>query len=173
MRKFISAMIFSMIMVALSVAITFLLQAPFLTFVYYGFFSESNTAIFAANIINRIVKLDEITAAVMAVQVALTVSFALVLFFFIRKIVFLFLKDEKLVRGYYWSFFVATLLVPVLLIFFSIFLKGKIWIVLSLVIELAFFLLNTILLIFTKKILPETTDAEYRKYLFENGVGHE
>ncbi|MDO5774943.1 MAG: hypothetical protein Q4P16_11595 [Spirochaetales bacterium] len=166
-------MIFSMIMAFISVLDVFLLQAPLLTFSYYGFFSESNTTIFAANIIGKIIKLDVITMTIMIFQVFMTLAFVIVLFLFIKKIVFLFLKDEKLVRGYYWSFFVATLLVPVLLIFFSIFFKGKIWIVLSLIIELAFFLLNTILLIFTKKILPETTDAEYRKYLFENGAGHE
>ena len=173
MRKFVLSMIFSMLIALISVLDVFLLQAPLLTFVYYGFFSESNTIIFAANIIGKIIKLDVITMAIMIFQVFMTLAFVIVLFLFIKKIVFLFLKDEKLVRVYYWGFFIATLLIPVVLIFLSIFLKGKIWMITFLIIEILSVVLNVVLLIFTNKILPETTDTEHRKYLFTNGDCHE
>ncbi len=169
MRKFVLSMIFSMIMAFISVLDVFLLQAPLLTFSYYGFFSESNTTIFAANIIGKIIKLDVITMTIMIFQVFMTLAFVIVLFLFIKKIVSLFLKDEKLIRGYYWGFFIDTLLIPVVLIFLSIFLKGKVWMLTFLVIEVLSVVLNVVLLIFTNKILPETTDTEYRKYLFTNG----
>ena len=169
MRKFVLSMIFSMLIALISVLDVFLLQAPLLTFAYYGFFSESNTTIFAANIMGKIIKLDVVTMAIMIFQVFMTLAFVIVLYLFIKKIVFLFLKDEKLVRVYYWGFFIATLLIPVVLIFLSIFLKGKIWAVTFLIIELLAVVLNTVLLFFSNKILPETTDTEHRKYLFTYG----
>ena len=172
MRKFVTSMIFSLIMNLLSVAVIFLLQAPLLTFVYYGFFLESNSAIFSANIINKIVNIDSFTLFLMIVQIVLTLSFIFSLFFFIAKVINVFLKDEKLIKPYYIIFFVLTLIIPVLLILLSVFLKVKL-VILTIIVEFVFFTLNTVLIIFSRKLFPETTNTEYRKYLFTNGASHE
>ena len=172
MRKFVSTMIFSLLMSLLSISIIFFLQAPLFSFVYYGFFSETNTTMFSANIINKIADTDTITLIIMIVQLILTLLFTLALFIFIRKVIHIFLKDEKLIKPYYIIFFILTTILPVILIFLSIFLKVKLTI-LTIIFELVFFALNTVLIIFSKKLFPETTNTEYRKYLFTSGASHE
>lgn len=166
MKKFVSSIIYSFILTLISVAEVFLLQAPLLSFVYYGLFSSSNSAFFSTNLINKIVNTDSITIVLMVVQTLLTLVFVFLLFFFIKKIINLFLKNEKLVKPYYIIFFFITLIVPILIIVLSIFFKVKLTL-LTLVIEGVFTVLNTVLIIFTRKILPETTNQEYRKYLFD------
>lgn len=172
MRKFVTSMIYSLIMSLLSIAVIFLLQAPLLTFVYYGFVSASNNAVFTANIINKIIDTDTTTVVIMVGQIILTVAFIFTLFIFISKIIHIFLKEEKLIKPYYIIFFFFTTILPAILIFLSIFLKVKLTI-LTIIIEVAFFVLNTVLIILSKKIFPETTSMEYRKYLFKNGVSYE
>lgn len=172
MRKFVSSMIFSLIMSLLSVAVIFLLQAPLMTFVYYGFVSAPNSAVFTANIINKIVDTDTTTIIVMVGLIILTLSFIFSLFIFITKVIHIFLKDENLIKPYYIIFFFLTTVLPVIVIFLAIFLKAKLAI-LTLIIELVFFALNTVLIILSKKLFPETTNIEYRKHLFTNGVCHE
>lgn len=172
MRKFVSSMIYSLIMSLLSVAVIFLLQAPLMTFVYYGFVSAPNSAVFTANIINKIVDTDTTTIIVMVGLIILTLSFILSLFIFITKVIHIFLKDENLIKPYYIIFFFLTTVLPVIVIFLAIFLKAKLAI-LTLIIELVFFALNTVLIILSKKLFPETTNTEYRKHLFTNGVSHE
>lgn len=172
MRKFVSSMIYSLIMSLLSVAVIFLLQAPLMTFVYYGFVSAPNSAVFTANIINKIVDTDTTTIIIMIALIILTLSFIFSLFIFITKVVHIFLKDEKLIKPYYIIFFFFTTVLPVIIIFLAIFLKAKLAI-LTLIIELVFFALNTVLIILSKKLFPETTNTEYRKHLFTNGASHE
>lgn len=172
MKKFVFSVIYSLILTLLSVVEVFLLQAPLLSFIYYGFLSSTNSAFFVTNIINKIVNADSITIVIMAVQTILTLIFAFLLFFFIKKVINVFLKNEKLVRPYYVTFFFMTLIVPIILIFLSIFFKVKLAI-LTFVIEGIFTILNTVLIIFARKILPETTNQEYRKYLFEQGYSNE
>lgn len=172
MRKFVSSMIYSLIMSLLSVAVIFLLQAPLMTFVYYGFVSAPNSAVFTANIINKIVDTDTTTIIVMVGLIILTLSFIFSLFIFITKVIHIFLKDENLIKPYYIIFFFLTTVLPVIVIFLAIFLKAKLAI-LTLIIELVFFALNTVLIILSKKLFPETTNTEYRKHLFTNGVSHE
>lgn len=172
MRKFVSSMIYSLIMSLLSVAVIFLLQAPLMTFVYYGFVSAPNSAVFTANIINKIVDTDTTTIIVMVGLIILTLSFIFSLFIFITKVIHIFLKDENLIKPYYIIFFFLTTVLPVIVIFLAIFLKAKLAI-LTLIIELVFFALNTVLIILSKKLFPETTNTEYRKHLFTNGVCHE
>ena len=172
MRKFVSSMIYSLIMSLLSVAVIFLLQAPLMTFVYYGFLSAPNSAVFTANIINKIVDTDTTTIIIMIGLIILTLSFIFSLFIFITKVVHIFLKDEKLIKPYYIIFFFLTTVLPVIVIFLAIFLKAKLAI-LTLIIELVFFALNTVLIILSKKLFPETTNTEYRKHLFTNGASHE
>lgn len=165
-------MIYSLIMSLLSVAVIFLLQAPLMTFVYYGFVSAPNSAVFTANIINKIVDTDTTTIIVMVGLIILTLSFIFSLFIFITKVIHIFLKDENLIKPYYIIFFFLTTVLPVIVIFLAIFLKAKLAI-LTLIIELVFFALNTVLIILSKKLFPETTNTEYRKHLFTNGVSHE
>lgn len=172
MRKFVTSMILSLIMSLLSVAVIFLLQAPLMTFVYYGFVSAPNSAVFTANIINKIVDTDTTTIIIMIGLIVLTLSFIFSLFIFITKVIHIFLKDEKLIKPYYIIFFFLTTVLPVIVIFLAIFLKARLAI-LTLIIELVFFALNTVLIILSKKIFPETTDTEYRKHLFTNGASHE
>lgn len=172
MRRFVTAMIFSLLMSLLSISVIFLLQAPLITFVYYGFISASNNAVFTANIINKVVDTDTTTIVIMIAQIIFTLGFAFTLYIFITKVIHIFLKDEKLIKPYYIIFFFLTIILPVLLVFLSIFLKVKLTI-LTLIIELVFFALNTVLIIFSKKFFPETTNTEYRKYLFTNGASHE
>lgn len=172
MRKFVSSMIFSLIMSLLSVAVIFLLQAPLMTFVYYGFVSAPNSAVFTVNIINKIVDTDTTTIIVMVGLIILILSFIFSLFIFITKVIHIFLKDENLIKPYYIIFFFLTTVLPVIVIFLAIFLKAKLAI-LTLIIELVFFALNTVLIILSKKLFPETTNTEYRKHLFTNGVSHE
>ena len=172
MRKFVSSMIYSLIMSLLSVAVIFLLQAPLMTFVYYGFVSAPNSVVFTANIINKIVDTDTTTIIVMVGLIILTLSFIFSLFIFITKVIHIFLKDENLIKPYYIIFFFLTTVLPVIVIFLAIFLKAKLAI-LTLIIELVFFALNTVLIILSKKLFPETTNTEYRKHLFTNGVCHE
>lgn len=172
MRKFVTSMILSLIMSLLSVAVIFLLQAPLMTFVYYGFVSAPNSAVFTANIINKIVDTDTTTIIIMIGLIVLTLSFIFSLFIFITKVIHIFLKDEKLIKPYYIIFFFLTTVLPVIIIFLAIFLKARLAI-LTLIIELVFFALNTVLIILSKKIFPETTDTEYRKHLFTNGANHE
>ena len=149
MRKFVSSMIFSLIMSLLSVAVIFLLQAPLMTFVYYGFVSAPNSAVFTANIINKIVDTDTTTIIVMVGLIILTLSFIFSLFIFITKVIHIFLKDENLIKPYYIIFFFLTTVLPVIVIFLAIFLKAKLAI-LTLIIELVFFALNTVLIILSK-----------------------
>ena len=172
MRKFVLSMIYSLIMSLLSVAVIFLLQAPLMTFVYYGFVSAPNSAVFTANIINKIVDTDTTTIIVMVGLIILTLSFIFSLFIFITKVIHIFLKDENLIKPYYIIFFFLTTVLPVIVIFLAIFLKAKLAI-LTLIIELVFFALNTVLIILSKKLFPETTNTEYRKHLFTNGASHE
>ena len=169
MKKFVSSVIYSLIMTFVSVAVIFLLQAPLMTFVYYGFLTETNSVAFNTNVINKVLDTSPVTIIVLVLQVLLTLGFVITLFIFIRKVIHVFLKDEKLIRPYYLVFFFMTSIVPVVLIFLSIFLKVKLTII-TLIVELVFTVLNTVFTIFSKKILPDTTDHEYRKYLFSEGL---
>lgn len=65
MKKFVSSVVYCLIMALLSVAVMFLLQAPLISFVYYGFFSESNSMLFNQNIINKVANKDNITLIIM------------------------------------------------------------------------------------------------------------
>ena len=168
MKKFVSSLIYSLIMTLISLAVIYLLQAPLISFVYYGFFSGSNAISFYNNILGKIPSTDTITIIIMIIQIILTIGFILVMFEFIRKVINIFLKNEKLVKPYYIIFFFMTSVIPVILIFLSIFLKVKLTI-LTLVIEGVFTVLNIVLITFSRKILPDTTDFEYRKYLFKEG----
>ena len=172
MRKFVSSMIFSLIISLFSVVVIFLLQAPLLSFVYYGFFSGSDSNIFFASIINKIVNTDKITIVIMAVQTILTFIFIFSIFVFIKNVIKIFLDEEKLIKPYYIIFFLLTTILPVVLIFVSIFFKVNM-VILTLIVELVFFVLNTLLIIFSRKIFPETTTTTYRKYLFTNGASYE
>lgn len=155
-------------MTLISLAVIYLLQAPLISFVYYGFFSGSNAISFYNNILGKIPSTDTITIIIMIIQIILTIGFILVMFEFISKVINIFLKNEKLVKPYYIIFFFMTSVIPVILIFLSIFLKVKLTI-LTLVIEGVFTVLNIVLITFSRKILPDTTDFEYRKYLFTEG----
>ena len=168
MKKFVSSLIYSLIMTLISLAVIYLLQAPLISFVYYGFFSGSNAISFYNNILGKIPSTDTITIIIRIIQRILTIGFILVMFEFISKVINIFLKNEKLVKPYYIIFFFMTSVIPVILIFLSIFLKVKLTI-LTLVIEGVFTVLNIVLITFSRKILPDTTDFEYRKYLFKEG----
>lgn len=168
MKKFVSSLIYSLIMTLISLAVIYLLQAPLISFVYYGFFSGSNAISFYNNILGKIPSTDTITIIIRIIQIILTIGFILVMFEFISKVINIFLKNEKLVKPYYIIFFFMTSVIPVILIFLSIFLKVKLTI-LTLVIEGVFTVLNIVLITFSRKILPDTTDFEYRKYLFKKG----
>lgn len=168
MKKFVSSLIYSLIMTLISLAVIYLLQAPLLSFVYYGFFSGSNAISFYNNLLGKVPSTDTITIVIMIIQIVLTIGFIIAMFVFIRKVINIFLKDEKLVKPYYIIFFFMTSVIPVILIFLSIFLKVKLTI-LTLVIEGVFTVLNIVLITFSRKILPDTTDFEYRKYLFKEG----
>ena len=169
MKKFVSSLIYSLIMTLISLAVIYLLQAPLISFVYYGFFSGSNAISFYNNILGKIPSTDTITIIIMIIQIILTIGFILVMFEFISKVINIFLKNEKLVKPYYIIFFFMTSVIHVILIFLSIFLKVKLTILLTLVIEGVFTVLNIVLITFSRKILPDTTDFEYRKYLFKEG----
>ena len=168
MKKFVSSLIYILIMTLISLAVIYLLQAPLISFVYYGFFSGSNAISFYNNILGKIPSTDTITIVIMIIQIILTIGFILVMFEFISKVINIFLKNEKLVKPYYIIFFFMTSVIPVILIFLSIFLKVKLTIP-TLVIEGVFTVLNIVLITFSRKILPDTTDFEYRKYLFKEG----
>lgn len=168
MKKFVSSLIYSLIMTLISLAVIYLLQAPLLSFVYYGFFSGSNAISFYNNLLGKVPSTDTITIVIMIIQIVLTIGFIIAMFVFIRKVINIFLKDEKLVKPYYIIFFFMTSVIPIILIFLSIFLKVKLTIP-TLVIEGVFTVLNIVLITFSRKILPDTTDFEYRKYLFKEG----
>lgn len=168
MKKFVTSVIYSLIMTFLSVAVIFLLQAPLISFVYYGFLAGNNSITFNTNIINKVANTDTITIVVMIIQIILTLGFIFAMFTFISKVIHIFLKNEKLIRPYYLVFFFMTSVIPVILIFLSIFLKVKLTIM-TLVVEGVFTVLNIVIIIFSRKILPDTTDYEYRKYLFTEG----
>lgn len=168
MKNFVSSLIYSLIMTLISLSVIYFLQAPLISFVYYGFFSGSNTVSFYNNILEKISNTDTITIVILIIQIVLTIGFILAMFGFISKVINIFLKNEKLVKPYYIIFFFMTLVVPVFLIFLSVFLKVKLSI-LTLVIEGVFTVLNIVLITFSRKILPDTTDFEYRKYLFKEG----
>ena len=165
MRNFISSVIYSLILTLLSVAVTFLLLAPLSSLVYYGLFASDNLLVFIQNIIGKTPDTNAITIILMAIQIALSLGFVTALFLFIRKTICVFLRNEKLVRPYYMVFFFMTSVVPVALVFVSVFFRVKLS-VLSFVITGVFSVLNIVLVVFNKKIFPETTDREYRKYLF-------
>ena len=168
MKNFVSSVIYSLIMTFLSVAVIFLLQAPLISFVYYGFLAGNNSITFNTNIINKVANTDTITIVVMIVQIILTLGFIMTMFTFISKIINIYLKNENLIRPYYIVFFFMTSVIPVILIFLSIFLKVRLAIM-TLVEEGVFTILNIVIVIFTRKILPDTTNYEYRKYLFTEG----
>lgn len=168
MKKFVSSLIYSLIMTIISLTVIYLLQAPLVSFVYYGFFSGSNPISFYGNILGKVPGTDTLTIVIMIIQVVLTIGFITVMFIFLSKVINIFLKNEKLVKPYYIIFFFMTTIIPVILIFLSIFLKVKLTI-LTLVMEGVFTVLNIVLITFSRKILPDTTDYEYRKYLFTEG----
>lgn len=172
MKKFVSAVIYSLILTLISVTVIFLLQAPLVSFVYYGFLSKTNSITFNTNVINKVADKETITIIVMIIQIILTFAFVFSAYIFISKIINIFLKDEEYIRPYYLWFFFFTLIIPIILIFFSIFLKIKLFI-LGLVVEGIFSALTVLLIIFRKKILPDTTNYEYRKYLFTEGTQDE
>lgn len=157
-------------MTLISVAEILLLQAPLLSFVYYGFFSDNMAVI--GNILSCTVNKDSLTVIVFAVQILLTVAFMGFLFFFISKVLKVFLKNERLIFPYYLWFFGFSIFLPVILTFLSLFLKVKLGLFV-IVISVLFNIFIAVMLIFTKKILPETTDAEYRKYLFRRETENE
>ena len=169
MKKFVSSVIYSLIMTFVSVAVIFLLQAPLMSLVYYGFLAGNNSANFNMNVVKKLSNTDAITIVVLVVQVLLTFCFIFAMFRFISKVIHIFLKDEKLIRPYYLVFFFMSSVVPVVLIFLSIFLKIRLTIM-TLVVEGVFTALNMVIIIFSRKILPDTTDHEYRKYLFSEGL---
>lgn len=171
MRKFVSSVIYSLIMTLLSVVVIFLLQAPLVSFVYYGSFSDNSIA-FNTNVINKVANTDAITIIIMIIQLILTLGFVFAMYSFISKMLNIFLKNENLIRPYYFVFFFMTLVMPVFLIFLSIFLRIKLVIV-TLIVEVVFTVLNIMLIVLSKKIFPETTYTEYRKHLFTNGVNYE
>ena len=76
------------------------------------------------------------------------------------------MKDEKQIRPYYIFFFFMTSVVPVVIVYISILFKVKFLSILTLIITGVFTILDITLTIFSKKIFPETTGHEYRKYLF-------
>lgn len=166
MRNFVTCVIYSLITAFISVAIIFLLQAPLTTLVYYGLFTNDNPLVFIQNIINKTPGVDTITILLMAIQITLSLAFASVLFVFIRKIIRIFLKDEKLIRPYYYVFFFIMLIVPIAFVYISVLFRIRLFILIF-VITGVFTVLNIVLTIFSKKIFPETTDYEYRKYLFD------
>lgn len=168
MKNLVISLIYSLIMTLISLSAIYLLQAPLISFVYYGFFSGSNTVFFYNNILGKIPNTDTITIVIMIIQIVLTIGFILVMFRFISKVINIFLKNEKLVKPYYIIFFFMTSVIPIFIIFLSIFLKVRLTI-LTLVIEGVFTVLNIVLITFSRKILPDTTDFEYRKYLFKEG----
>ncbi len=168
MRKFVRSVLYSLFITLISVAVIFLLQAPLVSFVYYGFLANTNNITFNTNVINKVANTDTITIIVMIVQLILTLGFISMMYIFVSKIIHIFLKNEQLIRPYYLFFFFMTSVVPVILIFLSIFLKVRLTIM-TLVVEGVFTLLNIIIIIFSKKVLPDTTDYEYRKYLFTEG----
>ena len=166
MRNFVTCVIYSLIATFLSGAIIFLLQAPLTTLVYYGLFANDNPLVFIQNIINKTPNVDSITIVIMAIQIVLSLAFAFVLFAFFKKIIRIFLKDEKLIRPYYTTFFFMTLIVPIVFVFVSVLFRIRLFILIF-VITGVFIVLNIVLTIFSKKIFPETTDYENRKYLFD------
>lgn len=170
MRKFVSSMILSLILTLLSVAVIFLLQAPLLTFVYYGFFSDNNVSI--ANILGKVANKDSLTIVILIGQIVLTLIFIFCLFRFITKVIDVFLKNERLIRPYYVVFFFCTSIVPVVFIFLSIVCKVELS-VFTIAFDFLFNVMLTVLLIFVNKIFPETTGKEYRKYLFSEGAKNE
>lgn len=166
MRNFVTCVIYSLIITLLSVAMIFLLQAPLATIVYYGLFANDNPLVFIQNIINKTPNADSITIVMVTVQIALSLAFVSVLFAFFRKIIRIFLKDEKLISPYYIVFFFMTLVVPIVFVFVSVLFRIRLFILIF-VITGVFTVLNIVLTIFSKKIFPETTDYENRKYLFD------
>ena len=64
------------------------------------------------------------------------------------------------------------LILPVILITASILFKVKLF-ALTLVVQAIFIVLNIVLIIFSRKILPDTTDFEYRKYLYTEGYSND
>lgn len=166
MKNFVTCVIYSLIITLLSVAMIFLLQAPLTTIVYYGLFANDNPLVSIQNIINKTPNADSITIVMVTVQIALSLAFVSVLFAFFRKIIRIFLKDEKLIRPYYMIFFFMTLVVPIVFVFVSVLFRIRLFILIF-VITGVFTVLNIVLTIFSKKIFPETTDYENRKYLFD------
>lgn len=166
MRNFVTCVIYSLIITLLSVAMIFLLQAPLTTIVYYGLFANDNPLVFIQNIINKTPSADSITIVMVTVQIALSLAFVSVLFAFFRKIIRIFLKDEKLISPYYITFFFMTLVVPIVFVFVSVLFRIRLFILIF-VITGVFTVLNIVLTIFSRKIFPETTDYENRKYLFD------
>lgn len=171
MRKFISSMILSMFISFFSVLVVFFIQAPLLSLVYYGFFSENSTIV-NSNIINKVVSKDTVNIFIMIFQIILTLGFSFIMFEFINRIINIFLKDENLIRPYYSTFFFFITLIPNIIIYFSIFIKVKLAIF-TLVISVFFYLMLIMIIIASKKILPDTTNIEYRKNLFTKGQPNE
>lgn len=165
MKRFVVSIIYSLIITLLSVAMIFLLQAPLTTIVYYGLFANDNLLEFIQNI-NKTPSADSITIVMVTVQIVLSLAFVSVLSVFFRKIIRIFLKNEKLIRPYYITFFFMTLVVPIVFVFVSVLFRIRLFILIF-VITGVFTVLNIVLTIFSKKIFPETIDYEYRKYLFD------
>ncbi len=166
MRNFVTFVIYCLIATFLSIAVIFLLQAPLTTLVYYGLFANDNLLVFIQNVIAKTPNADTITVVIMVFQITLSLAFTSILFVFFKKVIHIFLKDEKLIRPYYVVFFFMTLVVPIIFVFVSVLFKIRLF-VLLLTTTGVFIVLNIVLTIFNKKIFPETTDYENRKYLFD------
>lgn len=93
MKKFVSSVIFSLILSFFSVAVIVLFLSPLVSLVYYGFFAGENPITFYSHIINKVVNTEVVTIVLMAVQLFLTFGFIFALFTFVKKIINVFLKD--------------------------------------------------------------------------------
>lgn len=166
-EEFVKSIVNGLVISILSVLVTFLLYAPLLTFVKYGFFSGFNNLV--NNMIMNRYQLDSLSLTIMIIQVLLTIGFLVTLYIFMKKVIYVFIGNEKLVRPYYTILFFMVTLVPPVIIFLSVLLGVKL-LVLILVVEGIFLILDILLAIFTKKILPDIKEVENRKYLFSAGV---
>lgn len=163
-KGFVSSLILFLIIAILSITMTVLLLAPLLSLSMYGFFTQ-DLDVFISNILTKNSVLETPELVIIIVQSVLSFAFVIVTAIFFKKILNLYLKNENYVKTIYRVFFACILILPTILLLISIFCKVRLTI-LSCVVAGVFSLLFTAWIIISKKILPNTTDAENRKYLF-------
>lgn len=179
MKSFVQSVILMLVVSLLSVTFLFCIEASLLSLVYCGFFKSSSLVavtgfLSSLGLRSPLQNTGPTALAVIAVllQIVLTLAFFILLFAFFMSVLKILLKNEREVRQYYGVIFFIVLFLPLLLVLISVFCNIRLSLFTALI-EVLLSALCVLLTIVWQKILPDTTDMRYRKFLYAKGKTYE